>query len=215
MAALKYREGLGSAVEFVHLFPHNHRPDRKNMTRGGKMQITKDKFATFDFTITDENGDLLDDSSKSGPVSYVHGVGFLIPGLEFALEGKSSGDSFKVTVSPSEGYGERDEALFMDVPKERLAGLDGLEEGILVQVGTPDGMQIMRVAEMTDEVVTLDGNHPLAGTALNFTVSVIDVRDATEEELGQFQSMINCCSAGCDCEEESHHHGGCDCGCDC
>lgn len=183
------------------------------------MQITKDKVATFDFTVSDDQGQILDSSSKIGPFPYIHGNGYLVRGLESAMEGKAIGDSFSVTIPPAQGYGERDESLLTSVPKNKFQGIEDMELGTLIQVGGPNGTQIMEVVEITENDVTLDGNHPLAGMTLKFDVSIVDVRDATAEELQAGHPMIEGCDYDCDCGcDEDHEHGGCgsggcNCGC--
>jgi len=147
------------------------------------MQITKNKVATFEFTVTGESGEVLDSSKESGPFPYIHGIGYLVPGLESALEGKSSGDSFSVSVSPAQGYGERDESRLHVVPKDKFEGIDDLSVGMQLQAKDPNGIGVVTVTKIEEEGVTLDGNHPLAGRTLNFDVTVGEVRDATKEEL--------------------------------
>ena len=187
------------------------------------MQITKNKVATFDFMVTDEKGQVLDSSTDAGAFPYIHGTGYLVPGLEAAMEGKKTGDRFQVTVTPEQAYGERDERLVMDVPREKFQGMDDIELGIQIQVGTPEGTSIMQVVNITDESVTLDGNHPLAGMNLNFDVSIVDVRDATPEELehghpaGPDGSFGSCgcgdqMEGGCG-DQTQGDGGGCGCGC--
>ena len=171
------------------------------------MQISKNKVATFDFTVTDDNGVVLDTSERVGPFSYVHGIGYLVPGLEAQMEGKSVGDRFAVSVPPAEGYGEWDEALLQEFPLSAFEGIDNLEVGMHLQTQGPNGTGVVRVTTIEADKVTVDGNHPLCGVTLNFNVSVVDVRDATQEELEHGHIHDECCSDGCqdDCQ------GECDC----
>ncbi len=184
------------------------------------MQITKNKVATFDFVVTDENGDVMDSSAHSGAFPYIHGIGYLVPGLEKVMEGRTVGERFSATIPPADAYGERDESLMMKVPMEKFQGIDELELGTQIQVGFEDGTQIMTVTDIEENQVTLDGNHPLAGKTLNFDVSIVDIRDATPEELEHGHPFIEGMDS-CGCHHDSHgYHGdhhdsgnGCDCGC--
>lgn len=147
------------------------------------MVISADKVVLFHYTLTDEEGEVLDSSEGQGPLAYIHGVGNIIPGLENAMAGKAVGDSFSVTVSPEEGYGLRDEELIQAVPKNAFEGVDEIEPGMQFHAEGPEGMQLVTVIEVLDDEVILDGNHPMAGMVLNFAVEVTDIRDATAEEL--------------------------------
>src|SRR4029079_17553033 len=100
---------------------------------------------------------------------------------EGALEGKSSGESLKVTVSASMGYGERDEGLVKALPRDRFPAGDAIEVGMQFAAESEAGPVVVTVVEVDEETVTIDGNHPLAGMKLNFDVTVLSVRDATEE----------------------------------
>ncbi|MEX0936751.1 MAG: peptidylprolyl isomerase [Pirellulales bacterium] len=147
------------------------------------MEVTKHKVVTIDYKLSDPKGTVLDSSEQVGPLSYIHGVGGLIPGLENALEGKTEGDSFQTTVPPEEGYGQRDERLVQRAPKQDLAELDEVAVGMQLRVVEPDGSRVVTVVDVDDEAVTLDGNHILAGIPLTFDVAVVGIREATDEEL--------------------------------
>lgn len=147
------------------------------------MQIANNVVASIEYTLTDDQGNVIDSSVGGEPLAYLHGAGNIIPGLEDALEGKKAGDSFKVSVSPSEGYGEKDEALLQVVPRSMFRGVDQIEPGMQFHAQTDYGMQVITVAKVEGDNVTVDGNHPLAGQNLNFDVKVIEVRAATAEEL--------------------------------
>ncbi|MBA1146145.1 peptidylprolyl isomerase [Ectothiorhodospiraceae bacterium WFHF3C12] len=147
------------------------------------MQISKNKVVAIDYTLTDDDGNTLDTSANREPLKYIQGAGNIIPGLERALEGEESGSQVNVTVQPDEGYGQRDENLKQQVPRNLFEGVDTLEPGMQFQAQTEGGVQIITVAEVGDEQVLVDANHPLAGVTLNFDVNVVEVRDATEEEL--------------------------------
>ena len=147
------------------------------------MQVSKDKVVTINYTLTDEQGSVLDSSEGRDPLAYIHGSGSIIPGLESALEGKSAGDALAVSVSPQEGYGERDEALTHVVSKDMFNDVEDLEVGMRFQAQSDQGRQVFSVIKIEEDEVTVDANHPLAGMTLNFDVNVVDIRDATSEEL--------------------------------
>ena len=148
------------------------------------MQVSKNKVVSIGFKLTDADGTLIDESSTEEPLMFIQGIGSFIPAVESALEGKESGAELKVTVTPEEGFGHRDEELVHSVPKDRFQSGGELEVGMQVQgqddQGTPAIFTVVKVEESN---VTLDGNHPLAGMTLNFDVKVGEIRDATAEEL--------------------------------
>jgi FKBP-type peptidyl-prolyl cis-trans isomerase SlyD len=178
------------------------------------MKVSHHKAVTVQYTLSDEAGSILDTSKGREPLTYIHGTSGLLPGFESALEGKSPEDSFSFILEPKDGYGERNETLIFTVPKERFAEVEDLKEGMHFSVNGPEGGLVMTVTGVGEADVTLDGNHPLAGTTLHFQVEVVEVRDATDEEI---QESI--AEAGCGCGADSHAGCGCDaesnagCGC--
>jgi FKBP-type peptidyl-prolyl cis-trans isomerase SlyD len=138
---------------------------------------------TIHYTLKDEDGAVLDSSAGGEPLAYIQGHGNLVPGLEKALEGKQGGSSVAVTLSPQEGYGSRDATLVRRVPKRSLQGAGEIKSGMQFQARTEDGMRLFTVTGVAGDMVTLDGNHPLADRTLHFDVEVVSVRAATEEEL--------------------------------
>lgn len=182
------------------------------------MVITKDKFAAFNYVLKDENGVELDSSAGTDPLGYVHGRGYLIPGLEAQLEGKAAGDKFSCTIQPKDSYGERDERLVAELPKDRFDTDVEIEVGMQFQVTTPAGPTIVTVIEVNGDRVKIDGNHEMAGKVLNFDIEVVEVRDTTEEELAQLESGCGGNCGGCggcgggDCGEGSCE-GDCGNGC--
>lgn len=148
------------------------------------MKIGKDKVVSIDYTLKDVNGDIIDTSDGRTPLDYIHGSGSIIQGLENALEGRSAGDELTVTIPPEEAYGLRDESLAQSVDRKIFDTEEALEVGMQFQAPTEQGMMIVTVTEIEGDSVTVDTNHPLAGEILHFDVAVVDVRDATEEELG-------------------------------
>jgi len=147
------------------------------------MQITKHKVVTLDYTLTNDGGEVLDTSKGQEPLAYIHGTEFMIPGLENALEGKAAGNSFSVTVEPKDGYGERDDDLVKTVERSMFGGVEKLEAGMQFQAESNDGIEVVTVIAIEDDKVTVDGNHPLADVRLNFEVQVVDVREASQEEI--------------------------------
>lgn len=147
------------------------------------MQIANDVVALIEYTLTDDQGNVIDSSVGGEPLAYLHGAGNIIPGLESALEGKQVGDSLKVSVAPAEGYGEKDDGLLQVVPRSMFRGVDQIEPGMQFHAQTDYGMQVITVTTVEGDNVTVDGNHPLAGQNLNFDVKVVEVRAASAEEL--------------------------------
>jgi FKBP-type peptidyl-prolyl cis-trans isomerase SlyD len=147
------------------------------------MRIAKDTVVAFDYTLTDDDGQVLDSSEGREPLSYLHGAGGIIPGLERELDGKQVGDQLQVAVAPEDGYGRRNEALQQEVPRDQFDGIEDLAPGMQFRVDSSVGPMVITVVEIAEDAVTVDGNHPLAGVNLNFAVSVREVREATEEEL--------------------------------
>jgi FKBP-type peptidyl-prolyl cis-trans isomerase SlyD len=145
------------------------------------MQVGPDKAVSIHYTLRDDAGEVLDSSDGREPLTYLHGSGNIVPGLEKALDGKQVGDEVKVKVAPADGYGERDDANVRNVPRRRLP--EGkIEPGMRLRLQTEHGPIVVAVTAVQGDYVTIDGNHPLAGMTLNFEVKVVEVRDATEEE---------------------------------
>ena len=147
------------------------------------MKIAKDKVVSIEYTLRDNSGNILDSSNGGDPLAYLHGNGNLIPGLESQLEGKSANESLKVTVDPVDGYGEFDAAQIVNVPKDQFTGVTDLAVGMQFTASGPDGERLVTVTKIEHNTVTVDGNHPLAGQTLNFDVKILEVREATAEEL--------------------------------
>jgi FKBP-type peptidyl-prolyl cis-trans isomerase SlyD len=147
------------------------------------VEITADRVVTIHYTLKDDGGAVLDSSSGGEPLAYIQGHGNLVAGLEKALEGKQDGNTLSVVVAPAEGYGVRDESLIQRVPKRSLQGAGEIKKGMQFQARTGDGMRLFTVTAVVGDMVTLDGNHPLADHRLHFDVSIVGVREATTEEL--------------------------------
>jgi FKBP-type peptidyl-prolyl cis-trans isomerase SlyD len=147
------------------------------------MAVAKDKVVSIDYTLKSDEGQVLDTSSGKPPLAYLHGAGNIIPGLEEALEGKAAGDQLNVQIPPERAYGSRDEKLVQAVPRTAFEGAPELQRGMQFQANTNMGPRLLTIVEVAPDKITVDANHPLAGVTLNFDVKVVDVRDATAEEL--------------------------------
>jgi FKBP-type peptidyl-prolyl cis-trans isomerase SlyD len=147
------------------------------------MQIAKNTVAKIDYTLTDPNGQVIDTSKGREPLAYLHGASNIIPGLEAALEGKNAGDTVNVTVPPEQGYGPRDPQMIQPVPRSNFQGINDIRPGMQFQAQTQAGARVVTVVTVDDKEVTVDANHPLAGMNLKFDVTVVDVRQATDEEV--------------------------------
>ncbi len=147
------------------------------------MQIGDQKVVTLHYTLTDNDGRVID-KSEDGSFAYLHGSRNIIPGLENALEGKSAGEELSVSIIPEEAYGVRDESMLQQIPKNMFEDTSQIAVGTQFQAQGPNGeMLVVSVMQVEEEHVVVDGNHPLAGVELNFDVKIIDVRDASEEEV--------------------------------
>jgi FKBP-type peptidyl-prolyl cis-trans isomerase SlyD len=147
------------------------------------MTIQKNSVVTINYTLKDETGEVLDSSEEQEPLTYLHGLGNVIPGLEAALEGKSAGDSVKVTIPPEEAYGAWDGEKILQIPKGQFSGVDEITEGMEFSVHSNNGEEVVIVTKVDGDTVTVDANHPLAGKTLHFDVSIVGVREATSDEL--------------------------------
>ena len=146
------------------------------------MRIAKNSVVSIEYTLTDAEGAVLDSSKGQPPLTYIHGNGNIVVGLEEALEGKEKGATLKVSVPPPKGYGERDASLSQIVPRE-MFDIEELEPGMRFHAEGEHGTHVVTVTAVDNDSVTVDANHPLAGQTLNFEVTVMGVRAATEQEL--------------------------------
>ena len=147
------------------------------------MQITTNRVAYIHYTLKDDAGSVIDSSAGGEPLAYLHGGGNIVAGLEKALEGKEAGAKLSVKVEPAEGYGVRDEALVQQVPRRSFQGVKDIQAGMRFHAQTQEGPVAVTVTKVQGDMVTIDGNHALAGVTLNFEVEVTKVREATPEEL--------------------------------
>lgn len=147
------------------------------------MNIAEKCVVSMHYKLTDKNGGLLDES-KDQPLTYMHGTGSLIPGLEKELLGKTAGDKIQVTVAPEDAYGPIAPQLIQKMPASTFKGVDKIEVGMEFEATGENGhIMVIRVEDVNGDEITINGNHPLAGMTLTFDVNIVDVREASEEEL--------------------------------
>lgn len=148
------------------------------------MLIARNKVVLIDYTLTDDSQQVLDRSGEGEPLAYLHGAANIIQGLENALEGKKAGESLQVRIAPADAYGERDDRLVQMVPREMFEDSSEIQAGMQFHSADEEGnVTVVTVTNTTDDTITVDANHPLAGVPLTFSVTVVEVRDATPEEL--------------------------------
>ena len=149
------------------------------------MRIEEHAVVLIHYVLTNDDKEVLDSSEGQEPLAYLHGTGHLIPGLEAQLLGKAAGDQLDVTVQPNDGYGEFNEELVQTVSSDVFDGVDAIEPGMQFQTSNDDGSggETITVINVENDEVTIDGNHPLAGVTLHFAVDIVNVREATAEEL--------------------------------
>eukprot|EP00808_Paulinella_micropora_P025103 g56011.t1 len=143
------------------------------------LVVTKGLAVSINYTLKDTEGKILDTSQGKDPLSYLHGTGHLIEGLEKEMEGKKAGDKFEVVVPPEQGYGARNEELLKKLPLKMFPDPTEVKVGAMFHQGPH---RMWRVLAVEEHEVTVDGNHPLAGTTLHFQVEVVGVRQPTLEE---------------------------------
>jgi len=186
------------------------------------------------YRLSTNSGDLIEETGKQEPFSFLMGVEAVVPGLEKALMGRSAGETFSVCLEPAEAYGVRDEALIGEVSRSQFGFEDTLVRGMRFQAQVGNSMRLLTIVGIEGDTVRVDANHELAGQTLNFDIEVVSVRDATEEELshrhvhedgtcGHDHQHGHCCGGhghggesdheGC-CgghghEHEDHEHGQC------
>ncbi|MGI5058541.1 FKBP-type peptidyl-prolyl cis-trans isomerase [Treponema pectinovorum] len=162
------------------------------------MKIEKNKMVKIHYTLKDDEGKVIDSSIGKEALEYLHGEGMLIPGMERELENKEKGAKFTAVIEPKDGYGEYKPEYVVEVPRDRFDANAQIEVGQKFQAETPSGNMLVTVTKVTPENITIDSNHELAGKRLHFEVEVVDIRDATSEELSPYQYNESFgCSGGC------------------
>lgn len=148
------------------------------------VKIEKNKVVSMHYTGTLEDGSVFDSSEGREPLEFISGVGMIIPGLEEGLEGLAKGDKKKIeNIAPDKAYGQIQEEARQEVPKDQMPQDMELEVGMQLAAQGPQGPIPVVIAEIKEESVVVDFNHPLAGKTLTFDVEIVEVRDATPEEL--------------------------------
>ncbi|HEY2511122.1 MAG TPA: peptidylprolyl isomerase [Polyangiaceae bacterium] len=162
--------------------------------------VQPNSYVTVAYVLKDDDGEVLDasDTEDGEPIEYVHGYGMLVPGLEAALAGLTSGDKKKITVPADEGYGERDEELMMELDRGEFP--ETVQPGDEFVAASPDGEEVvLHVVEVNEDSVLVDANHPLAGMTLHYEVEVKGIRGATEAEIEAAARALD--------EAHEHVHG--------
>lgn len=148
------------------------------------LLIDDNLVVSMHYTLTDDDGNTIDSSEGAEPLSYLHGAGNIIPGLEQALAGKTQGDALKVDVEAAQAYGEIKPEMIQVVPREAFEGVESIEVDMAFEAQSPEGdVQRIVVRQVEGDEVTVDANHPLAGMDLHFDVQILTIRDATAEEM--------------------------------
>jgi len=148
------------------------------------LMIGKHSVVSIHYTLKDDEGEVMDSSDGREPLAYLHGANNLIPGLESELQGKTSGASFQVTIEPKDAYGELSEELVQTISKEMFQGAEEITPGMtFIAQGEGGQQRQVRVVEVEGDDVKIDANHPMAGKTLHFDVEVVEVREATPQEL--------------------------------
>ncbi len=147
------------------------------------MNIEKDRVVSFHYRLSDEDGNALESSHEGSPMQYLHGHDGIIQGLEREMAGKAAGATFQVTVPPELGYGVRRESARQRISMKAVMTRGKLRSGMLIQVSTDHGPRQVRVIKPGKFMIEVDTNHPFAGQTLCFDVEVVDVREASAEEI--------------------------------
>lgn len=148
--------------------------------------IQPNAHVVLDYVLCDDTGRELDSSTAEGcePISYVHGYGAVVPGLEAALAGMRQGETKEVVLTADEAFGERDEELVLEIDRDEVPRPKEVAPGDEIVAESPDGEEVtLRVVEVHDDSVVVDANHPLAGLTLHYAITVRDVRAATDDEI--------------------------------
>ncbi len=146
------------------------------------MQVADNMAVSIHYTLTNDEGEVLDSSIGDDALVYLHGTGNIIPGLEDALQGKAVGDKFNVRIAAKDAYGEQNDEMIQVIPRAMFEGIDEIEVGMQFHADVSSGSGEVTIVKIEGDDITIDGNHPLAGMALTFDVEVVDIRPATKEE---------------------------------
>lgn len=170
------------------------------------MKIETNKYVTLSYDLhvgEDDERELMESATKEVPLQFIFGTNSMLQSFEDQIEGKSAGDSFAFTLTSDEAYGEFDDNKIIDLPKN-IFEVDGeiddklLTEGNTIPMMDTDGNKLMgSVVEVKDDAVSMDFNHPLAGETMHFTGNVLEVRDATTEEIAALFAQDGGGCSGC------------------
>lgn len=147
------------------------------------MNVAENKVVSFHYTLTSKEGVKLESSREGDAMSYLHGAGNIIPGLEDAMSGRVAGDIYSVTIPPEQAYGVRSAANIQRIPLKRLGKNFKARPGQVLNLQTNQGPVQVTVVKVGKFNIDVDANHPLSGATLTFEVEITEVRDATEEEI--------------------------------
>ena len=148
------------------------------------LMIGKHSVVSIHYTLKDDDGEVMDSSEGREPLAYLHGANNLIPGLEDELQGKAAGATFQATIEPKDAYGEISEDLVQTISKQMFQGVDDVQPGMtFIAQGEGGQQRQVRVVEVDGDDVTIDANHPMAGKTLHFDVEIVEVREATPQEV--------------------------------
>jgi FKBP-type peptidyl-prolyl cis-trans isomerase SlyD len=147
------------------------------------MKVKNDLVVSIHFGVAEVDGNPLDSTENGAPLEYIQGSHYLVPGLEAELEGKEVGDKFDIKLEPEQAYGPFQDALVQEVPRSLFEGVDKIEVGMSFHAESDQGPRVVEVTAVSDETVSIDANHPLAGMSLQFAGEVVGIRVATPEEL--------------------------------
>ncbi|MCQ2121147.1 MAG: peptidylprolyl isomerase [Fibrobacter sp.] len=176
------------------------------------MKIADKTVVQMHYTLTSDEGKVIDSSAGREPLQYIQGAHMIVVGLEKAMAGHDVGDKFDVKVIPSEGYGIYDEKLTQEVPLNVFQGVEKLEVGMQFYAQTPAGPMPIRIKSVGEKTAVIDANHELAGKNLNFAIEVVSVREATEDEMKPFEHHCCCGKGDGECGCGGHGDGECGCG---
>jgi FKBP-type peptidyl-prolyl cis-trans isomerase SlyD len=184
---------------------------------------------TYDLRVDDENGEMVEQATETQPLQFLYGAGAMLPKFESQLAGLREGEPFTIKLSKNDAYGDVNEDALVELPKHVFL-VNGKFDDELIKIGNTVPMMSSNgqrlnglVLEVNEDMIKMDFNHPLAGEDLFFAGKVLEVREASDEEVAQILSGsgggCGCGSGGCGsgCDDDScstdHSHGGCGCGC--
>lgn len=158
------------------------RPSQPNQSPQN-VDIQNDAVVSIRYTLKDLEGNVLDTNVEGDPLNYLQGHGNIVIGLEEALQGKQSGDNIDVQIPAEKAYGERQPNLEAKIPRDRFPEGADLQVNMHFEAENEHGRHPFMITEVHDDHVVADGNHPLAGKPLHFQVEVLEVREATSDEI--------------------------------